>query len=110
MVIGCWIACVVLEACFLIFDSEPVARLLRPLLARRLARTNFSRMLARHDIDPAAYLKTHAASEIRAELTRCEGCTERHRCDAVLADDEGRSIAFCPNRAAIERERTARED
>ena len=110
MVIGCWLACVVLEAAFLVIDSELVAGLLRPLLARRLARANFSRMLQRHDVDPARYLDTHRASDVRAELTRCEGCNERHRCDAALAGDDRRSIDFCPNRAAIERASAATDD
>lgn len=105
MVIVCWITCIMLESAFLIWDSEFISRLLRPRHARRLEQANFSRMLLRHGVEPAAYLDATPAKDVRAHLPRCEDCIEKTQCENALTAEhplEGR-IGFCPNEHVIER-------
>jgi len=74
-------------------------RILRALLAKRLAQTRMMRMLRRRGISSAAYLNSTPIVDIECHVENCARCPDTAQCDQVLASEGSTTdYSFCPNR------------
>jgi hypothetical protein len=104
-VIAAWLACLVLEVAFLLWDSRWTERWRRPHLQMRFTRSNLAPMLERHGVDHATFAAGEALVDLTVHVERCEHCVEKKRCGEALATEhplEGR-MHFCPNEKLLER-------
>lgn len=83
-------------------SESAVSLRVRDALGRRLADLRLGRMLARRDVDTAAYLAGVSPAAARSQMSACEQCAVVARCEAALeAPRPPTDFAFCPNDEAI---------